>query len=445
MDKKVILIIGAGRSSSELIRYLLRYAPTENWLIRVGDLDLAFAQAKLAGSPYGEAFVLNASDVEKRREAIAQSDLVISMLPATMHVAVAKDCIDLKKSVITPSYVADDMWPLDAAAKDAGILLLNEMGVDPGIDHMSAMRIIDEIKAKGGQLESFESFTGGLIAPESDNNPWNYKITWNPRNVVLAGYGGTARYQEANKLKFIPYGRLFERITDIEVAPYGHFEGYANRDSLKYKAIYGLENIPTLFRGTLRKQGFCAAWNALIQLGLTDDSFEIHFPKGYTWRELTASYLDEGSDESLENRVKEYLNLSNESMSKLAWLGLFDNKPIELEKGTPAQALQSLIEEKWALGKEDKDMLVMWHRFKYTLDGKKQEIQSSLVSIGEDTVYTAMARTVGLPIAIAARRILNGEWKMTGIHLPIISDIYNPVLSELESFGITFNDQHREL
>lgn len=445
MEAKKILILGAGRSSSELIRYLLNLAESENWYIRVGDVDTSFVESKLNGHPRGEAFQLNAADAVARRQEIQNCDLVVSMLPATMHVAVAEDCIALKKSVITPSYVADEMWQLDEAAKKAGVLLLNEMGVDPGIDHMSAMKIIDHIKAIGGVLDSFESFTGGLIAPESDTNPWGYKITWNPRNVVLAGYGGSARYQEGGKMKLIPYQRLFERITSVSVDNYGSFDGYANRDSLKYKAIYGLNDIPTLFRGTLRKQGFCAAWNALVQLGMTDDSFELEFPEAYTWANFTASFMEEKQAHSLELGLTEYLQLSKETVEKLNWLGLFSDDEIGVRKGSPAAVLQKRIEKMWALAPNDKDMLVMWHRFVYSIHGKRQEVLSSMVSIGEDPIYTAMARTVGLPIAIAAKKIMKGEWNLTGIQLPIIPEIYNPVLDELATHGIVFSEQTKTI
>ncbi len=436
-EMKKILVIGAGRSSSNLIKYLLEHASSNQWIVRVGDMDLNFAEEKIGGSAHGEAFVLDGSNKEQRRLEIAAADLVVSMLPASMHVEVAKDCIAAKKHVITPSYVADEMWALDQEAKKNGVLILNEMGVDPGIDHMSAMQIIHEIKVSGGKLESFESLTGGLIAPESDNNPWNYKITWNPRNVILAGYGGTARFQKNHTLKFIPYHRLFEDIQTISVDGVGDFDGYANRDSLKYKAIYGLEDIPTLYRGTLRKQGFCEAWNALIQIGLTDDSFEIENPSALTWRDLTASFID-GGKENLESHVQSRWKLSDVVMSKLEWLGVFEEEKLAVSKGTPAVALQSLIERKWKLDAGDKDMIVMYHRFVYELEGQKHLRTSSMVCIGDDPTYTAMSKTVGLPIAIAARMILDGRMKETGVLLPIQPEIYEPVLEELATLGVKF-------
>ncbi len=441
-SSKKILIIGAGRSSSNLIQYLLQNAGHEGWHVRVGDVDLANAQQKLAGyETFGDAFLLDGQSHEQRRKEIAQSDLVISMLPATMHMPVAQDCLELGKNVITPSYIPDEMWSLDQAAKAKGIVLLNEMGVDPGIDHMSAMEIIHRLLAEGAELESFESFTGGLVAPECDNNPWNYKVTWNPRNVVLAGYGGTARYQESGAMKYIPYQRLFKEITPVEIQGFGHFDGYANRDSLKYMKIYGLEQIPTLYRGTLRRGGFCKAWDALIALGLTDDSFEILSPDQLTWRQLTMSFLPSGGYGTAEQQLLRFCN-DQVVYDKLIWLGLLEEIPLGLDKGTPAMMLQKRIEACWKLASDDKDMIVMWHRFRYKKDGVRQELCSSLITLGDDPIYTAMSKTVGLPIAIAAKKILRGELKLSGVTLPVYPEIYVPILEELRTFGIAFNEQH---
>lgn len=440
---KKILIIGAGRSSAHLIRYLLDRAEALNWFVRVGDMDIDFARQKIGTSRFGEAFKLDATNTQQRQEEISQADIVVSMLPASMHLIVAEDCIKFGKHVITPSYISDEMKALDAKAKERGVLLLNEMGVDPGIDHMSAMKIIDHLRTDGCKIESFESFTGGLIAPESDNNPWNYKITWNPRNVVLAGYGGTAKFRRNGDLKFIPYHRLFSQITPISIAGHGEFDGYANRDSLKYASVYNLDNIPTLYRGTLRKSGFCKAWNALIQLGLTDNSFELEDLQNMSWKQLTGSFLDDNGKSDTESALLEFTG-DHEVTRKLKWLGILDDQPIGIRKGSPAAALQRLIEQKWKLDESDKDMIVMWHRFYFRRGGERREIQSSLVIEGEDPVYTAMSKTVGLPIAIAVKMILANELKLTGVHLPILPEIYNPVLKELEEFGVVFTEAEKE-
>lgn len=440
---KRILILGGGRSSSNLIQYLLDRAEAEQFEVRLGDADLELATAKIGNHSLGSCFQLDATNTVQRRHEIEHAFLIISMLPAHMHMAVAQDCVDIGRSLITPSYIPDGMWDLNQQAREKGLLLLNEMGVDPGIDHMSAMKIIHAIQANGGEFESFESFTGGLIAPASDNNPWHYKITWNPRNVVLAGAGGTARYRENGRTKFIPYHQLFERITHVDLGESGKFEGYANRDSLKYATLYGLDNIPTLFRGTFRKDGFCEAWSALIYLGLTDETTFIPNASDTTWKELIASLVPENVQP--QDWIAQQLNLSQRAQDMLLWLGIFDDEPLDIHEGSPALALQRLIEEKWRLDDGDKDMIVMWHRFRYHNRGKKFEIQSRLICEGDDTTYTAMSKTVGLPIAIAARLMMKGELALTGVHLPVIPEIYEPVLNELQSCGIVFQETENAL
>ncbi|MFM7731064.1 MAG: saccharopine dehydrogenase family protein [Flavobacteriales bacterium] len=440
---KRILILGGGRSSSNLIKYLLDHAIAENLEVRLGDADLELASSKIGNHTHASCFHLDATNTVQREFEIENAHLVISMLPPHMHLIVAQDCLRFGRSLITPSYVPDGMWELNEQAKQKGVLILNEMGVDPGIDHMSAMQIISEIQAEGGKLESFESFTGGLIAPESDTNPWHYKITWNPRNIVMAGSGGAARYRENHQTKFIPYHQLFERITEVDLGADGKFEGYANRDSLKYATLYGLEDIPTLFRGTFRKSGYCEAWNALIFLGLTDESTFIPNASETTWKQLISSFTPEGVDPL--NWLVEQLNLSENARHMLTWLGIFEEKSLDISEGSPALALQRLIEDKLRLEEGDKDMIVMWHRFKYSLGGNLYEIQSKLIAIGDDEVYTAMSKTVGLPIAIAAIKFLRGEISATGVQLPLVPEIFEPVLQELQQCGIVFEETRSAL
>ena len=440
---KKILIIGAGRSSSSMISYLLEHSEKNEWKILVGDMDLELAQKKINKHKNGLAFKFDALNADERKKQIADCDFVISMLPAVLHIEVAKDCIALKKNVVTPSYVSPAMLALDEQAKKAGIIILNEIGVDPGIDHLSAKKIIDEIHAKGGKFLSFESYCGGLIAPESDNNPWKYKFTWNPRNVVLAGQGGAAKYMRKNLLKYIPYHQLFKRLENITIEGHGEFEGYANRDSLGYRSAYELDSIETMLRGTLRKKGFCTSWNTFIQLGCTDDSYEMENISEMTWRDYTNSFLDFHEWWTVEQKLCHYLNIGENSdiFKKLEWLGMFSKEKIGLTKGTPAQILQKKLEEKWQLAPTDKDMIVMFHRFIYELKGEKKELHSSMVYIGKDDTYTAMSDTVGLPVAICAKMILDGTIKETGVCLPLSPSIYNPVLKELESFGIKFEER----
>ena len=440
---KKILIFGAGRSSSSLIKYLLDSANKENWFITVLDSDLKSAQEKVGKHPNAECFAIDASNQEIRLKYIKDADIVISMLPAFLHIKILKDAIDCGVHVITPSYVTDEIKSLDQAAKSKDVVILNEMGLDPGIDHMSAKKIIDDIIDKGGELTGFESYTGGLVAPESDNNPWNYKFTWNPRNVVLAGQGGAAKFIQEGKYKYIPYNKLFRRTEIIDIDSYGKFEGYPNRDSLRYRSVYGLENIPTMFRGTLRKVGFCRAWNVFVQLGLTDDSYIIEGSEKMTNRDFINSFLGYNPHDSVELKLRHYLGIEQDDYvwEKLIWLGIFNDTKIGLKNATPAQMLQKILENKWSLSPNDKDMIVMWHKFNYVLDNKLKEINSHMVYIGKDDQFTAMSDTVGIPVGIAAKMLLNNKIKSRGVLLPIYKDIYNPVLKELEDYGIRFKEK----
>ncbi len=438
-----IFVIGAGRSSSSLISYLLQHAKAENWKVKVGDVSLELAQQKIENHECGEAIAFDMNDEVQRHIEIQQADLVVSMLPANLHGKVARDCVHFKKSLVTASYVSEEMKHLHEAAKAAGILLLNEMGLDPGIDHLSAMKIIDTAKAAGEEITLFKSYCGGLVAPESNDNPWGYKFSWNPRNVVLAGQA-TAQYKENGEYKYIPYNRLFTQTETINVEGLGSFDGYANRDSLSYRAPYGLENIPTLLRGTLRMTGYCKAWNVFVKLGLTDDTYQIDTSAAMSYRELIESFLPFGN-KSTEEKLVDFMGKDFDAavLEKLKWLGIFEDKKIELTKGSPAQLLQHLLESKWVLQPKDKDMIVMQHQFetKHKVSNKVRKIYSTLVVKGDDNIHTAMAKTVGLPLAIAARKILRGEIKLSGVQIPVMKEIYIPVLAELESLGIRFEEK----
>ena len=290
-------------------------------------------------------------------------------------------------------------------------------------------------------LRRFETFTGGLVAPHSDDNPWRYKFTWNPRNVVLAGQG-VVKFKHNGRYKFIPYHRLFQRYEMLQIPGYGSFEGYPNRDSLKYRGHYDLYDVETIYRGTLRRPGFCRAWDCLVQLGLTDDSYEIEGLSDMTWRQFTNSYLWYDPDASVELKLRAYLKLELNSpeFDKLEWLGLFADEPIGMTRGTPAQVLQRLLERKWALGAEDKDMIAMLHKTEYELGGERFLVQSSMVCRGDDHERTAMAKTVGLPLAIGVLRVLDGTITRRGVVIPTVSDVYTPVLDELKQHGIEFSE-----
>ena len=439
---KKILVIGAGRSAVTLIKYLLDNSVTNNWQVTVADFSEDLAKEAVDIHTNGKAIFFNVTDEKQREKEIADTNIVISMLPASLHITVAKDCIRLKKNLVTASYVSEEIAELDEKAKQAGILLLNEIGLDPGIDHMSAMQVIDEIKENGGELTSFKSYCGGLVHPDYDNNPWHYKFTWNPRNVVLAGQG-TAQYIKQGKYKYIPYTKLFERTEAMEVLDAGEFEGYANRDSLGYRTAYGLENIPTLFRGTLRRRGYCKAWNMFVQLGMTDDTYVVENAENMTYREFTNLFFPFNNELTVEQKFCDYLSVSenSEEFQKAKWLGIFSDSEIGIVNATPAQILQKICEEKWTLGSEDKDMIVMQHQFEYLQNGEQKKLNSSLLVFGETPRFTSMAKTVGLPVAIATKLILSGEIKSTGVKIPTTKDVYIPVLKELAENGINFVEE----
>ena len=436
-----ILIIGAGRSSSSLIKYLLDKSSQENLHITIGDVSLESAQSKINNHKNATAIQLDVFNAEQRSNAIQKADIVISMLPASFHIEVAKDCITYGKHMVTASYISNEMKALDEEAKAKGLVFMNEIGLDPGIDHMSAMQIIDRIKDQGGKMLLFESFCGGLVAPESDTNLWNYKFTWNPRNVVLAGQGGASMFIQEGTYKYIPYHKLFRRTEFMTVNGSGKFEAYANRDSLKYRSIYGLEDIKTMYRGTIRKVGFSRAWNVFVQLGMTDDTYTIEDSENMSYRDFTNLFLAYSPSDSVELKFRSYLKIDQDDLmwDKFVELDIFNpNKKVGLKNATPAQILQKILMDSWTLEKDDKDMIVMHHIFGYQYKEENHQIESSMVIKGDDQTYTAMAKTVGLPVAMATVRILNGEITTPGVQLPINKEVYEPILKELEDYGITF-------
>ncbi|WP_304197569.1 saccharopine dehydrogenase family protein [Flavobacterium alvei] len=441
---RTILIIGAGRSASSLIQYLLNKAVEEDLHLIIGDLSLESAQNKTNNHPNATAISLDIFDERSRKEAIQKADIVISMLPAHLHIEVAKDCIIYKKNMVTASYISDAMQELDVLAKENNLIFMNEIGLDPGIDHMSAMKVINEIKAKGGKMLLFESFCGGLVAPESDTNLWNYKFTWAPRNVVLAGQGGAAKFIQEGTYKYIPYCNLFRRTEFLEVEGYGKFEAYSNRDSLKYLDVYGLNDVLTLFRGTIRRVGFSKAWNMFVQLGMTDDSYVMEDSENMSYRQFVNSFLPYHPTDSVEIKMRLILKIDQDDImwDKLLELDLFNpNKKVGLKNATPAQILEKILTDSWTLQPKDKDMIVMYHKFGYEIEGVKQQIDSKMVCIGEDQTYTAMAKTVGLPVAMATLLMLNGKIKTPGVQLPIREEVYLPILKELEEYGVIFKEQ----
>jgi len=440
--QKVILVLGAGRSSSSLIAHLLGQSEGEGWQIHVGDLDLAAAQSKVQGHPHGHAFQMFVTDAVDRDARIASADLVISMLPAFMHPEVARVAIEAGVHVLTPSYVSDDMQALDPRAKEKGVLVLNEMGLDPGIDHMSAMHVIDEIREAGGTMVGFASYCGGLVAPESDDNPWHYKLSWNPRNVVLAGQGGAATFLDRGRVRMVPPHKTFQALTPVEVGG-RRYDGYPNRDSLSYQELYGLQGIQSLVRGTLRGEGYCQAWDVLVQLGMVRDDVRLTWPAGTTWAVWTRTFLPAHLDavQDVREGVARATGAADEALDKMAWLGLFDDrKGPECLEGTPAQIVEALVTDKWVLGAEDRDMIVMWHKFEYDLQGVRKAKTSSLSLEGKDSTFTAMSDTVGLPMALAVKPMLEGAFGTTGVDVPMSKTYYEPLLAGLADLGIVFDE-----
>jgi saccharopine dehydrogenase-like NADP-dependent oxidoreductase len=442
-DMNRILILGAGRSATSLINYLLSAAEENDWHVTVADYALQLAQEKVMEHPNATAKAINIREESDRSLIIGDADVVISMLPASFHPLVAETCLDLGKHLLTASYVSDDMRAFHQQAKDKGLLFLNECGLDPGIDHMSAKKVIDHIRNKGFELRAFESFTGGLLMPNPHNdNPWEYGFTWNPRNVVLAGQG-TVKFIQEGKFKFIPYHRLFRRTEMIHIPGHGYFEGYANRDSLMYMDVYGLQDIQTLFRGTLRRPGFCKAWDIFIQLGATDDTYQMDGVHSMTHRQFINSFLTYNLSDSVELKLAHYLGLEIEGteMHKLKWLDMFEETPVGLHKGTPAQILEHILKKKWTISPDEKDQIVMWHLFDYVENGKTKRIRSAMVANGENANETAMAKTVGFPLGVATKLLLQGKIEARGVVIPITPEFYEPILAELHELGFHFIEE----
>lgn len=435
---RTISIFGAGKSATSLIDYLGKICEEKKWKLYVSDADLSLAQAKTNQFTSAEAVSFDVSDREKRQAFIAMADVVISMLPPSLHLLVARDCILFSKHLLMASYIDMNLRALADEIKEKGLLFIGEMGLDPGIDHMSAMKVIHEIKNKDGQITSFKSHCGGLMAPENDDNPWHYKISWNPMNVVAAGSSG-AFYKSEGKIVEVLYSEVFSNENQmVEIPEIGPLAWYANRDSLSYIKTYDLHKISTFIRTTLRYPAFCRGWNKIIRLDLTNkmDHEEIKNCKTFSdWFELK-------KDKMLsETHLPVNTFFDSEFQEQIDFISLRSKENIPVPFSNSAAILQFLLEKNLALKPNDKDMIIMLHEIEYSIDGENKQTRSCLIVKGEDHIHTAMAKTVGLPLGIAARLILEKRINLRGLHIPIVPEIYKPVLEELELNGIQFTEE----
>ena len=438
-----ITVLGAGRSAGYFIDYTIELCKLRNWRLTIADIHTTHLEKYQADFPSLLLKNVTLNDQAARLNVIEGADWVISLLPAFMHVDVAIDCLQAGCNLATASYVSEKMHELGAEAEKKGLVFLNECGLDPGIDHMSAVKIIHELRKQGAEIIGYKSYCGGLIAPQSNDNPWKYKFSWNPRNVVLAGSGVSTALIDG-EIKVIPYHHNFQRPEEILMPDGTAYEAYINRDSLSYQSIYDLENVQTMVRGTLRYPGYCRAWNLLIHLGLTDNSYTYPLIEGTTYKEFFHSFLLGNNHDDISDSIRQSIGMPHyeqEAIDKVLWTGLNSEEIIPMDtQGSPAEILQNLLEKKWMLKENDKDLVVMQHQVSYLMDGKMNMLTSSLHLEGEGRVSTAMSKTVGLPLAIAVKTLIDQPIDKKGIVIPIYDSIYEPVLKELAEFGIVFKE-----
>lgn len=439
---KKILILGAGLVARPLVRYLLDQPDFE---VEVASRTVSKAVRLIDGHPKGEARELNLKNEEGLRSEIGRADLVISMVPYSFHPKVAKYCIDYKKHMVTTSYVSQAMKNLDGEAKREGIIILNELGLDPGIDHMEAMRIIHEVEEKGGEISSFTSYCGGLPAPEANTNPFGYKFSWSPIGVLLAGKN-SARFLKDGQEIFIPPENLFASYEMIDIEGLGEFEGYPNRDSIPYVDLYGIQSTQTMLRGTLRNKGWCETMKKIGEFGFLDEREQDW--TGMTFKDFLLTLMNEPSEKDLKKALSSHLSIEEDSdiIKRFEWLGLLSEEPLPLEKGSPIQILAAKMLEKLQYEEGERDMIILRHAFIASYkDGNKEKITSTLVDFGIPGGDSSMARTVGLPAAIGTRLILEGKIRRTGVHIPVMPEIYEPILKELKELNISFKEKREEI
>jgi saccharopine dehydrogenase-like NADP-dependent oxidoreductase len=446
---KKILILGAGQSTPYLINYLLQEAAQNNWFVKVADRSLSLAQSRVKDHPRGLAVDIDIIDRTLRKTEISQSDIVVNFLPPKFQYDIAIECLEFGKHMITASYEDANVAALDKEARCKGVLILNEMGLDPGIDHMSALSIIHRIRRDGGYVNKFYSYGTGLPAPEVNSNPLRYCITWNPRNIVMSGEQG-AHYMENSKVKILNHNNVFRRTWNVMIDGFGELEAYPNRDAMKYQKLFRVNRVKTMIRGTLRYPGWCETWSQIVKLGMTNESIEIHHLKNKTFAEFTEMFLPiHISGGSIEARVANYLNISptGKIMENLKWLGLFSDNVINNGVVTAADVLISLLNEKLQLPDGERDVVILHHEIEAIYPGKekKEKTISTMVEFGKPYEHTAIAKTVGLPSAIAVKLTLSGELPMFGCVQPVHAAIYEPVLNELKKHGIEFKEKTIQL
>ncbi len=446
---KNVLILGAGQSAPYLINYMLKGAEKYDWNVKVCDMDYELAKSRTDGFSRGEAVKFNVNNEVKRIELIKWSDIVINFLAPKFQPMIAADCLENKKNCITASYTNPAVAKMNDEAVKAGIIIINEMGLDPGIDHMSAAAIIDDVKSKGGEVESFESYGGAIPAPDVKSNPLDYCITWNARNVAMAAEPG-AQYLEDSKVKLLPHFEVFNRTWNVYIEGVGMLEAYPNRDSLSYIDVFDVQGVETMVRGTLRYPGFCETWAQIVKLGMANETLSLPPLENMSYEDYTKMFLPLSDNcKSVKKRAAKYLGISptGKIMSDLEWLGLFSAEKIGRNFNNSGEVLTNILVNKLPLPKGKRDMVILAHeiRVKYADTGKKEIIKSQMVDFGQPDGFTAIAKTVGLPAAIAAKLILTGKLEMKGCHIPTHPGIYKVVLEELKESGIKFNEKIEEV
>jgi saccharopine dehydrogenase (NADP+, L-glutamate forming)/spermidine synthase len=439
---KKILILGAGLVARPLVRYLLDQPDFE---VEVASRTVSKAVKLIDNHPQGKASELNLKNEEGLKDEISKADLVISMVPYTFHPKVAKYCIDFKKHMVTTSYVSEVMKNLDSEAKNAGILILNEVGLDPGIDHMEAMRIIHEVEEKGGEVLGFTSYCGGLPAPEANTNPFGYKFSWSPTGVLLAGKN-SAQYLMDGQQIFIPPQDLFDNYKMINIEGLGEFEGYPNRNSLPYIELYGIKSTKTMLRGTLRNKGWCSTIKKIVDMGLLEE--EEKDWTGLTYKDFLRKLMNDPAEEDIKKALSAHLNIEEDSdiIQRFEWLGLLGDESLPSDKDSALNILGAKMLEKLQYEEGERDMIILKHQFIASYPGdKKEKITSTLIDFGIPHGDSSMARTVGLPAAISTRLILEGKIEEKGVHIPIEPEFYIPLLQELKEMDIAFKETKEDM